>query len=163
MTYTLQIIFMLIGFVFISLVLKEQWFRYKNSRTEYVGSRRTLLFLLFLVFLGNFSHLELGHLIHAVLLALVGFSWWYWFRIIGKELADANKLKASLKALAEEKETEAQYRESQLKSVQIHQEAQSEAIKELSPKTITRIKVLTAQKDIEKTAERSEDVFGSGT
>lgn len=154
-SYTLQIIFMLIGFVFMSLVLKEQLERYRSTRTEYMRSRRILLALLVLIFMGNFTHLEPGHMLHAILIALVGFTWWYWYRIIAEELEDRNKLLATAEALKIELALEAKFRKAQLKSVKTYQQAQSEAIGELSPKTVQKINDLTQIKNIEKVVEQN--------
>lgn len=153
MTYILQVIFMLIAFCFMSFVLREQWLRYRNTRTEYIKSRQVLLVLVSLIFVGNFSHIEPGHLIHSILLALVGFTWWYWYRIIAEELIDKDKLATILRTLTGDLAAEAIERKAQLQSVQIHQEAQSEAIAELSPKTAQKINDLTAIKDIKKVEE----------
>lgn len=153
-TYIFQIIFMLIAFVFMALVLREQWVRLQNSRTEYIKSRKILFTLVSLVFLGNFSHFEPGHFIHSVLLALVGFTWWYWYRIVALELADNTKLEATLKELAKEMSVA---NEAELKSVKIHQESQSEAIAEQAPDLQQKINDLTAVKNIAKAAESDNE------
>lgn len=160
MNYILQIIFMLIAFFFMGLVLKEQWYRYKNTRTEYAGSRRVLLILVSLVFIGNFSHLQAGHLIHSVLLAVVGLTWWYWYKIIAEELADRNRLAAALKKIADELALEALAKDAQLTSAKIFQESQSEAIAELPNKMQQKVNDTTAVKNIEKVAEINDKENG---
>ena len=160
MTYILQIIFMLIGFGFMGWVFKEQWHRYANTQTEYLKSRRVLLILVSLIFMGNFSHLEEGHLLHSFLLALVGFTWWYWYRIIAEELADRNKLATALQKITEDLAAESLAKDAQLQSAKIFQESQSEAIAELPNKLQQKVNDTTAVKNIEKVADLNEKVDG---
>lgn len=155
--YPLQIVLMFVSFIFMSSVLKEQWLRYLNTHTAYLKSRRILLTLVTLIFIGNFSHLEKGHLIHSVLLALVSVTWWYWYRIVAEELLDKNKLADSLKRLTEDLAAKALATEAQLRSAQIHQESQSEAIAQLPSKVQQKVNDLTAVKNIEKVAELNKE------
>jgi len=144
--YLLQLFFMSLSTVFLILVLNKQIKLYFSTVTEYTVVRKIILGLVVLAFLGNFSHIEAGHLIHSIQTFVMSVGWWLLYKSIADALVKADKL-----------QVDAKEKNAQLESVKIHQKSQSEAISELAPKTAQKINDLTATKDIEEVAKLDKD------
>lgn len=94
--YLLQLFFMSVSALFLVLVLIKQIKLYFSTVTEYTMVRKIILGLVILAFIGNFSHIEAGHLLHSIQTLVMSMGWWLLYRSIAEELLRNDKSKAAL-------------------------------------------------------------------